>query len=95
MKSLTHILQLMNRIGESACLDVYIASRKQAVQSVMQVVATSVVVTAPTGAHSERQIFQCAPAAIVALAASNGSAQAAYVSMLACLAPPPHHQELN
>lgn len=49
----------MARVGDQTCLDVYIASRKQAVSTMMQVVATSVVVTVPTAAHNEKQIHEC------------------------------------
>jgi predicted lipid-binding transport protein (Tim44 family) len=60
VKTLTHILALMARIGDQACLDVYVTTRKQAVSTMMQVVAASVVVTVPTAAHSEKQIHECA-----------------------------------
>jgi Exo70 exocyst complex subunit len=59
VKTLTTIMALMVQIGEQGCLQKYVASRQQIVNAMMQVVATSVSASVPTGAHTERKIHEC------------------------------------
>jgi hypothetical protein len=64
VKTLTSILTLMVQSGEQACLQAYIASRKHAVSTMMQLVATSSPATVPTAAHTERRIHECVSSSV-------------------------------
>lgn len=74
IKTLTSILSLMVKSGEQACLQAYIASRQQAVATMLQLIATTVDEAVPSAAHAERRIHECAFLHDLALASGHGVA---------------------